>query len=79
MTRLGPCPEEGPLAQPHIRQAPNMTVIEFSVHIHYKQHSINVMVVVQCVLSRGQAVNPVLSTMLQCVQLRGGQLLSSGQ
>ena len=52
MTRLGPVPERGPTAQPHIRPTLNMAVNEFSVHIHYIQHSINVMTVVQCIQSR---------------------------
>ena len=39
-------------------------VSEFSVRIHYIQHSINIMMMVQCVLSRGQAV-------LQCILSKG--------
>ena len=59
MTRLSPIPERGPAAQPHIRPASNIIVGEFSVHICYIQHSINM-------------------TVVQCVQLRRGQIYGQG-
>ena len=57
MTRLGPSHDEGPGTQPHIGRTPNIIVSEFSVRIHYIQHSINAMTVVQCTQSRGGQTN----------------------